>query len=292
MQAELAQHSFGRILLHLACACRDHNFQWHWRGILREIPRAPRLVRAAASALAVGAACLLFTGCAATQVALEHHSLKVQTRMSHTVFLDAEKPAERTVLLTVKNTSDKNLEVEGLIRQRLEAKGYKLVNSPQQAFYILQANVLRVGLHDPSALQCFNYYDGSDAVLGGAAAGAAIGAAASNLDGDWMGYGAVIGGVAAAGVDLIAGALVKNVTYSMVTDLQILERTDETVDQTITSDLQQGSGTRVHQISESTRERRKYQTRILSTANRVNLSFETALPVLEQDLAKSIAGIL
>lgn len=36
MQAQLAQSSFGRILLHVACACRDHKYQWHWQGIRRE----------------------------------------------------------------------------------------------------------------------------------------------------------------------------------------------------------------------------------------------------------------
>lgn len=37
MQMLLAQSSFGRIVLHLACACRDHKFQWHWQGIRREV---------------------------------------------------------------------------------------------------------------------------------------------------------------------------------------------------------------------------------------------------------------
>jgi hypothetical protein len=37
MQAQLAQFSFGRVLLHVACAWRDHKYQWHWRGIRREI---------------------------------------------------------------------------------------------------------------------------------------------------------------------------------------------------------------------------------------------------------------
>ncbi|HWX20172.1 MAG TPA: hypothetical protein VN578_09745 [Candidatus Binatia bacterium] len=37
MQAKLAQSGFGRILLHLACAWHDHKYQWHWRGIRREI---------------------------------------------------------------------------------------------------------------------------------------------------------------------------------------------------------------------------------------------------------------
>ena len=36
MQTYLVQFSFGRILLHIVCACRDHKCSWHWRGILRE----------------------------------------------------------------------------------------------------------------------------------------------------------------------------------------------------------------------------------------------------------------
>ncbi len=37
MQNQFAEFSLGRIVLHLLCACQDHEFQWHWRGILREI---------------------------------------------------------------------------------------------------------------------------------------------------------------------------------------------------------------------------------------------------------------
>ena len=36
----------------------------------------------------------------------------------------------------------------------------------------------------------------------------------------------------------------------------------------------------------------KYQTRVVSNANKVNLKFEEAKPVLEDQLAKSIANIL
>src|SRR5216117_694119 len=43
MQTQLANFNFGRILLHLACACRDHKYQWHWRGILREFSRPDNL---------------------------------------------------------------------------------------------------------------------------------------------------------------------------------------------------------------------------------------------------------
>jgi hypothetical protein len=37
MQAKLAQFCFGRAILHLVCACRDHKYYWHWLGIRREM---------------------------------------------------------------------------------------------------------------------------------------------------------------------------------------------------------------------------------------------------------------
>ncbi|WP_084446167.1 complement resistance protein TraT [Desulfosarcina sp. BuS5] len=37
---------------------------------------------------------------------------------------------------------------------------------------------------------------------------------------------------------------------------------------------------------------KRYRTRIVSTANKVNLKYETALPSLQASLSKCIAGIL
>jgi hypothetical protein len=34
---QLATSSAGRIVLHLACAWRDHRYQWHWQGMAREM---------------------------------------------------------------------------------------------------------------------------------------------------------------------------------------------------------------------------------------------------------------
>jgi hypothetical protein len=39
MQPYLAQFSFGRILLHVAAACRDRKYRWHCRGIWREFAK-------------------------------------------------------------------------------------------------------------------------------------------------------------------------------------------------------------------------------------------------------------
>ena len=54
---------------------------------------------------------------------------------------------------------------------------------------------------------------------------------------------------------------------------------------------------RAHQVRKfrpvlETGNQHKYQTRVVSNANKVNLKFEEAKPVLEDQLAKSIANIL
>jgi len=231
---------------------------------------------------------LSLSGCAATEIALEHKDLKVQTQMSATVFLDVEDRTEKSVFLDVRNTSDKDLDVLPLIEARLTANGYVIKPLAKDAFYILQLNILQVGVADPSALHS-SLYAGWGGAVGGAVAGSAIGAGSANPMGAYNG--AAVGGFLGSAGELIAGSLVKDVTYSMISDLQIMERTDEAVKQSVNSNLVQGTGTQVVQTSESTRNRRKYQTRIVSTANQVNLDFKDALPPLEEQLAKSVAGI-
>jgi hypothetical protein len=90
---------------------------------------------------------------------------------------------------------------------------------------------------------------------------------------------------------MIAGP-VKDVTHSIITDIRVPERTDVPVTQMPESKLPQGTGSEIAQSGESAINGKKYQTRVVSTANRVNLKFEQALPALEQQLARSIAGIM
>jgi hypothetical protein len=240
--------------------------------------------------VAMSALSLLLGGCAATQVALEHKDLSVQTEMSATVFLDVESRLDKSVYLDVKNTSDCDLAIEPLLRSRLEQQGYKVLPDAKDAFYILQANIRQVGMANPSALH-ESLYAGWGGPLAGSLAGAMIGGNRTSNSFAGAMNGAGIGGLLGGAGELIAGALVKNVTYSMITDVQIMERTDEAVIQKVESNLKQGIGTQVTQSNESVRNRRKYQTRIVSTANKVNLKFAEALPHLEAQLAKSLGGI-
>src|SRR5215475_5870420 len=93
-------------------------------------------------------------GCAATQTAIAHHDLDVQTKMTNTIFLDPVTPDKQVVYVQAKNTSDQPaFDLETPLKQAIAARGYRIVQDPSQAYYILQDNVLQVGKTSPSAAQ-------------------------------------------------------------------------------------------------------------------------------------------
>jgi hypothetical protein len=98
--------------------------------------------------------------------------------------------------------------------------------------------------------------------------GAAIGGGAAYLAGgsDKAIVGAgIVGGL----TSVIADSAVKDVYYSVIVDVQIKERAD----------------------SKMKLEWKTHQTRVLSTANKMNLELAEALPVLKDGISTSISGI-
>ena len=243
-----------------------------------------------AFAMRIGLLCcfLMVSGCAATQVALEKKDLEVQTIMSDTIFLDIEHELDRTIFVDVRNTSDKDIEIENLIVKRLLNRGYQLAATPSEANYILQVNVLHVGVADPSALR-ESVYGGYDGALAGGIGGAIIGSTVGS--GRRVGIGAGVGGLLGGAAELVSGSLVKDVTYSMVTDVHISARTKGNVTQHQRANLAVGKGSSVQQTSSSITDRMRYQTRVATSANKVNLKFEEAMPVIEENLSMAIAGV-
>jgi hypothetical protein len=198
-------------------------------------------------------------GCAATQTVIEHGKLVTNTQQSKTIFLEPVASNQKTIFVSVKNNSEESIHFELALRERLKHKGYKISKSPGDAHYILQANVLQVGKMSAAASQSA-LGGGFGSAIAGAAAGTAIGALASQSS-----TGMVAGGLSGGVIGLAADALVKDVSYTMVTDVLITE----------------------HQPKDL----KKYRTRIISSANQVNLKFNNAKPFLEAGLVKAIAGI-
>ncbi|KTC83736.1 complement resistance protein TraT [Legionella brunensis] len=235
--------------------------------------------------LLVGSIAVL-TGCAATQTAIEHGSLQVSTKQSETIFLDPVSNAKKTVYVSVKNTSDEDVDIAPQLKAALSSHGYKVINNPNSAHYLLQANVLKVGKMSIAA---------SQSALGGGYGSAIAGAVAGTAAGSFTksGTGMIAGGLAGGVIGLAADSLVKDVNYTMITDVQISERVDKgiKVNEQFQSHLKNGEATVTSQTSLRDSQYQRYRTRVVSNADKVNLKFQDARTALEQGLVKVLSGI-
>lgn len=228
---------------------------------------------------------IFISGCGAATTAIEKRNLEVQTKMSDTVFLEPVSPEKQIVYLKVRNTTDKDVEVEEQIRKAFESKGFKVVSNPDEAYFMIQANILQVGRTDAtstnSALQ---------SGFGGGLVGAGV-SAATGGSGDNIGIGAAVGAVAG----LIANNMVKDIYYSMITDVEIRQRPaiNEKIVQVEDNYSEQGTTSTVSQnVNTNDVQWKIYRTRVVSVANQVNLQFEEAQPELQKGIAKSLSGLL
>jgi outer membrane lipoprotein SlyB len=234
----------------------------------------------------IAGAIAVLTGCAATQTAIEHGSLQVSTKQSETVFLDPVSDGQKTVYISVKNTSDEELNITPQLKTTLSTHGYKVVNNPNSAHYLLQANVLKVGKMRVAASQSA-LGGGYGSAIAGAVAGTAVGSFTQSSTG------MIAGGLAGGVIGLAADSLVKDVNYTMITDIQISEKVGKgiTVNEQFQSNLKNGSHSVTSQTSSRESQYQRYRTRVVSNANKVNLKFQDARASLEQGLVKVISGI-
>jgi len=236
--------------------------------------------------LATGMSSLI--GCQTTSKIIKHGKLEVETKMSETIFLDPIEDEKKTVLLQIRNTSDKSgLDVESKIRLAIENKGYTIVNSPKQANIMIQANILQVGkstLENPFEALSGGYGSGLEGFATGAALAGATGGSGRSMLG--------IGLLAGIG-NTVLDAAVEVVNFTMTTDLQISEKADgEYVSESSDANLKQGTSGYKKSTWKKKTNWKKYQTRIMSAAKKTNLKFEEAEPKLTEGLVKSISGLL
>ncbi|EAA6922995.1 complement resistance protein TraT [Salmonella enterica subsp. enterica] len=228
---------------------------------------------------------LVLSGCGAMSTAIKKRNLEVKTQMSETIWL--EPSSQKTVYLQIKNTSDKDMSgLQAKITKAVQDKGYTVTSSPDSAYYWIQANVLKADKMDLRTAQGF-LNQGYAGAIAGAALGAGITGYNSNSAGATLGV-----GLAAGLVGMAADAMVEDINYTMVTDIQISEKTTASVQTDNVAALKQGTSGYKVQTSTQIGNQHKYQTRIVSSANKVNLKFEEAKPVLEDQLAKSVVNIL
>jgi len=265
--------------------------------------------------LALLAAVATLTGCAAGDALLNHRELEVETHMSETVFLDPIPPTLKTVFMTARNTSDHpEVDVRGPLASALIARGYTLTEDPAKAHYLLRLNVLQAGkvdADDPSILLAAKY--------GEPLAGFAVGAATAGA------LGAGTGGSLGVGVALGAGTAVanhfyKDVLVAVVVDIQLSERplsgakvktntvtgagqfngSDEisvtnkkkgATHTTVVGETATRNARVVTQNIDEEKDFKQYQIREVAYAEKVNLKFEEANPLLIAKLTSTLSNL-
>ncbi|MFI4956286.1 MAG: complement resistance protein TraT [Gammaproteobacteria bacterium] len=238
--------------------------------------------------LTVIAISLSLASCAGTTTAISKRNLVTENKMSSTIFLEPTSKENQKVYVQVRNTTDvAALDLTESIKTGLRMKGYQVVSDPKKAQYLLQANVLSAGEMNPKTRE-----ETLMSGFGGGLAGGAIGAGTGALISGHTD--AIIGGaLAGAALGMLVDASVKDTTYGVTTDIQISEKTSDgsLVTKSSEGQLKQGSQTTVTVNSEDKDAWKRYQTRVVSTANKVNLGWEQAGPALADGLSKTIVGI-
>lgn len=248
-------------------------------------------------AISMACASILFTGCATTEI-------QTKAKMTRTIFLDPVAKSQRTVFVAIRNTSGNDLELEDKIIAGLKKKGYRVVDDPANAKYILMVNVLFAdNLKEANAANA-------------AASAGTIGAVAGSYNG---GRNGLVTGLAAAAVGGLVGKLTEDEIYRMVVDIVVKEKTNQQVITTENSSIGQAEITNKRRAgfmntfagpirsndsagelhdNINTQKQQQYatnyiekKTRIFAEAIKMDLKLEEALPILEKKIAKQIIGI-
>ena len=231
---------------------------------------------------------LSLNSCAAISTAIKHRNLETQSKMSNSIMLNPLSPDEKTVYIQVKDTTKYSFKgLKENLREDLEHDGFTVVHNYKEAHNMIQVNVLQAG----KAKNVNSVWSVLNGGYGGTiATGALMGIAAGYATGNAYVGGSV--GLVSAGVSWVANQLVENVTYSMITDVQISVKVKGGVTKTVDADISQGSSTHSRQTYNTKSDYMQYKTRIASVANQVNLKFKEAKPTLEREIAGQISGIL
>jgi len=240
--------------------------------------------------LFIGVLLAFLAGCAATQVAISKKNLDVQTKTSTAIFVDDVSRDKRTIYVNVRSgvmEFDRRAFKQFIKNQFAQSDdGYKVVDDPEKAHFTMSIYVLNLEKASPTAAESALNQGYTGAVVAGAAAGALIGRNHNPY------AGAAVGGLLAAGISTIANAAVKDVTYMLVADVQIKEKTRKGVivrKDTQISTKVSDAGSSTQRVSEASN-RKEYRTRIVTTANKVNLKLEEAQDLMFKKTAYAMAG--
>ncbi|MGE0051766.1 MAG: complement resistance protein TraT [Arcobacter sp.] len=249
--------------------------------------------------LSIAVSALFFSGCATTE-------LQTSSKMTQSVFINPVAKSKRLIFVSSKNTSGQKINLENSILTELQAKGYTIIEDPEQATYVLMMNVL----------YCDKKQENNAA--GGAVAAGAAGAGISAYNNGGAGQAIGVG----LGAALVGGLLAKateDTIYQMQVDILIREKANGKVytssatanGQSSVSDSGKAgfmntfsgnikntdaSGKLNSNMANATAQQYEtnyieHKTMLFAEATKMNLTLQEATPILEKQIANQIAGL-
>ena len=91
-------------------------------------------------------------------------TLQTKSTMAQSLFVDPVSPAKRVVFIAVRNTSGHVVNLQSKLESQLMQKGYSITQDPEEATFIIQANILHCDIKQEN--------NAADAAIVGAGAGA------------------------------------------------------------------------------------------------------------------------
>ncbi|TLD89268.1 complement resistance protein TraT [Helicobacter sp. MIT 05-5294] len=242
---------------------------------------------------------LALSGCVTT-------NLETKATMSQSIFIDPVAKSKQTIFVALRNTSGQEIDLESKILRKLQSKGYTIVEDPEVATFILQANVL----------YCDTKKENN--AVGAGVVGGAVGAGVGGYN-HHSTTGTVVGGLAGAAAGAILGKLTEDTIFQMQVDINVRQRIEGgtyNYNSTVSGQASVSDGRRAGFLNsfggnaastqgggklnsnQATLNEQAYSgnyseksTTLLAEATKLNLTLQEAIPVLEDKISTQISGI-
>lgn len=237
-------------------------------------------------------------GCAATSTAIKKRELTVESQTSHSIVLEPVAPSKRIVYASVRDLSGNSMRkpMQAKLEEILRSEGFSVTKDPEQANMMLTSSIIaaeKSTSNDSNRFLSSGYKGGAE----GAVVGGVLGSFSS--DKNSTAGGALVG--AAAG--FLADTLVEDVYFTFVMDVQLRERPldgdriqnkaqNNTHKGTSSTNTQTSSKTNSSVVRGANYNWIIHETRVVTTANKMNLEIEEAIPEVQKKTAETISEML
>ncbi|RBP83945.1 complement resistance protein TraT [Marinomonas rhizomae] len=247
----------------------------------------------------ISAVLYTLVGCSAVNTMAKKQDLSVETRLSHSIVLEPVSPSKRIVYARVRDVSGNQMrkDMQKKIVAHLQTEGFTVTEDPTKANLMLNATILSA-----SKMTADEVSRSLSSGYKGAAEGALIGGGLTAITGGSNSDALKAGALTAVG-GFLADAFVEDVYYTFIMDVELRERplegdSIENSKKSISAKGMSGQNAANLTVAKSSVERGEnykwitYETRIVTTANQMNLKIEEAIPAVQDKTAYSLSEML